>query len=365
MKMSWADPSPHHGSALPLPASAVGEAAPGPADLLGFVALAFTVSWSLWLLQPWLTRLDPLAGQFLGVLGAYGPSLAAVLIGWRASPARRRGPRPASQLVFPALTLLASLWLTGNDLRQIPASSHPLLAAILGVAVALLPAGLVWIAASGRARLGSLLAWRVGGRWWLAALGMVGVSYLLAFALLAALGQPWPPFPRTEVLPELLRLVPFVFLSTLLYGGPLGEEAGWRGVALPGLLRRFDPLLASVILGVLWGLWHLPLHLQGVYDGAAGVARPLWLALLVRVGSGLSLSIIMTWLYLRTGGNLLLMVILHTATNLSTGWLMPLGAGTYLGTIGLAVTLAVQGRMWRRPPERGHAATSRATVTPR
>jgi P-type E1-E2 ATPase len=71
-------------------------------------------------------------------------------------------------------------------------------------------------------------------------------------------------------------------------------------------------------------------------------------ALLMRVGSGIALAIVFTWLYNRTRGNVLLMVVLHTATNLSTGWLVPVGAGVYLGTILLAVALAIFDRMWQK-----------------
>ncbi len=51
-----------------------------------------------------------------------------------------------------------------------------------------------------------------------------------------------------------------------LAGGPLGEEAGWRGFALPRLQRRFDPVTSSLLLGFLWAGWHLPLIVARVYN---------------------------------------------------------------------------------------------------
>jgi uncharacterized protein len=71
-------------------------------------------------------------------------------------------------------------------------------------------------------------------------------------------------------------------------------------------------------------------------------------ALLMRLGSSISLAILFTWLYNRTNGNVLLMVVFHTATNLSTGWLLPINAGVYIGTILLTITVVFWDRMWQR-----------------
>ena len=86
------------------------------------------------------------------------------------------------------------------------------------------------------------------------------------------------------------------FFATALYGGPLGEEAGWRGFLLPRLLKRFDPLLASVYLALIWGIWHLPLHFTGYYNAVFGSP---WGGLLTRLFTTVPLAIIFTWLFNR------------------------------------------------------------------
>lgn len=53
-------------------------------------------------------------------------------------------------------------------------------------------------------------------------------------------------------------MIPIVYLYILFLGGPLGEEIGWRGFALPELMKRFSPFVASIILGLVWTFWHLP-----------------------------------------------------------------------------------------------------------
>jgi membrane protease YdiL (CAAX protease family) len=97
-------------------------------------------------------------------------------------------------------------------------------------------------------------------------------------------------------------------MITLIVGvilGPLWEEPGWRGFALPRLQGQFGPLLGTVILGVLWALWHLPGYLGG------------WMtiSILTLIISSIAFSTIMTWVYNHTRGSILLMILLHSASN--------------------------------------------------
>lgn len=174
-------------------------------------------------------------------------------------------------------------------------------------------AGVIIIAATrGKAGLQDLgqrfLRWRVGWRWWLIALFISGVIDLLAIGINVALGGQVPSFAffRQE-----WYLIPVVFLITLL-GGPLGEEFGWRGFALPHLQRRWNPTVASVIIGVVWALWHLPLFFQ-----AGSIHAEMGLALLpVFILGEIALATIITWVYNRTGSSLLVGgIILHNADN--------------------------------------------------
>ncbi|MGH8938790.1 MAG: CPBP family glutamic-type intramembrane protease [Actinomycetes bacterium] len=102
-----------------------------------------------------------------------------------------------------------------------------------------------------RKLLGRLLIWRVGVGWWTAvallstlALGAVGLSVLL--------GGDSPDVAVT--IPGAIAL----FLLFIFPGSAGGEEIGWRGFALPLLQADRSALGASVVLGVVWGVWHLP-----------------------------------------------------------------------------------------------------------
>ena len=105
-----------------------------------------------------------------------------------------------------------------------------------------------------RELLNRLLRWRVGLRWYLTV--FLGVPLLL---LGSAALSAWFSGKSLEFGPKDWRLALYALLIPLVTDpGPLGEELGWRGFALPRLLERWSALSASLILGLIWGLWHLP-----------------------------------------------------------------------------------------------------------
>ena len=100
-----------------------------------------------------------------------------------------------------------------------------------------------------------------------------------------------------------------LFLVNLSGTDGLGEELAWRGYALPRLLTQHNALVASLILGVLWALWHLPLVW---WEGATMYQHPIWLFLFDIPAK----SVLFTWVFLHTRGSVLLAMLLHGATNL-------------------------------------------------
>ena len=96
---------------------------------------------------------------------------------------------------------------------------------------------------------------------------------------------------------------------SIVPGSALGEEIGWRGYALPRLQSRMSALGASLIIGPIWALWHLPLWLTGT----PGRTPTLYAAFVISV---IALSVILTWVYNSTGGSLLMVVLLHATYNL-------------------------------------------------
>ena len=158
------------------------------------------------------------------------------------------------------------------------------------------------------ALLRGLTRWRLPAGWYAAALLIPAAVMLTAVGLDVLLGADAPSFPA----PGRWPLVAVNFLAVLLIGGPLGEELGWRGYALPRLERRFGWTAAAVLLGLIWAAWHLPLFLLPRTPQAH---LPLaWFVL-----QTVAFSVILAWVYGRSGGSLLLVVLLHGAVNTLAG----------------------------------------------
>jgi membrane protease YdiL (CAAX protease family) len=149
----------------------------------------------------------------------------------------------------------------------------------------------------------------VGWLWWGVALFFSGLLLLIAIVInVTFLGGEMPGFAFFR---EGWYWAPAYFALTII-GGPLGEEFGWRGFALPNLQRKFNPTVATIILGTLWGLWHLPLFFQ-----AGSLHAQIGLQMLpVYVLGEIVLATFITWVYNSTGGSLLVGgIILHNADN--------------------------------------------------
>jgi uncharacterized protein len=142
-----------------------------------------------------------------------------------------------------------------------------------------------------------------------------------------------------------------LFLVILILTDGLGEELAWRGFALPRLLTRHNALAASLILGVLWGLWHLPLIWT---EGAPMYQLPVWLFLLDITAK----SVLFTWVFLHTRGSALIAVLLRAATNLfavspnltTSGDLTPLLLAAGAKWVLVVVVIVVAGSSLARGP---------------
>lgn len=136
----------------------------------------------------------------------------------------------------------------------------------------------------------------------------------------------WPRFGDT---PWVLMIAATVF-STVI-GGQAGEEIGWRGYALPRLAARFGLGGASIVLGVIWACWHLPLF----YFQGADTNGQSFVAYLLQVTA---LSVAIAWLYWRTNGSLLLTMLMHAAIN-NTKDIVPSIARTATNPFALSASL--------------------------
>jgi uncharacterized protein len=183
-----------------------------------------------------------------------------------------------------------------------PALLGPLIAAVTVTALTAGRAGVRDLASR-------TVRWRVPIRWWLVAVSPV-LFLLLALAGLRAAGRVLPPpaaFGRFSGTP-LLGVVGVALMITLV--GSLGEEVGWRGYALPQLQRRYGPLTATLILAALWYCWHLPQFF--VVQSYREFGPIDYVGMFLGLGCG---AVVLTWLYNRSGGSVLLAVVWHGVYN--------------------------------------------------
>jgi uncharacterized protein len=217
-------------------------------------------------------------------------------------------------VLFFALAFVAS-WLLWMPLvassRNWIAGPAPFLLFYLGAAGPALAAIVLSGLDHGKRGVWSLLSrlavWRVHPKWYLIALLLPGAVRFIAFALLYLSG-----YVRSDVSfrkwPELVGI--FLLMLILV---PL-EELGWRGYALPKLQKISGAIRASLILGIMWSFWHLPLvWVKGSYQESPSPST----YILIFTVSILPISVLFTWLYNRTKGSLLHASIFHAAINLT------------------------------------------------
>lgn len=233
--------------------------------------------------------------------------------------AAREGMLARHPLVFFFLIAYAGSWLlevpialskTGTGLLPFTIP-RPLLALAIAAATFLGPTLSAFIMTGiteGRIGIGRLLRryvlWRVGFRWY-----MFVLLVIPAIEVLGAIVVPGALASFQSLTLSLVLTYPVAFVSTFILGGPLGEEPGWRGFALPRLQPLHGPLVGSVILGILWALWHLPLFWSGVWTPPT-IPNIVMFILMIT-----ALTIIMTWVFNNAKGSLLITMLMHASFN--------------------------------------------------
>ncbi len=238
----------------------------------------------------------------------------------------------------------------------------------------------VTAATSGKAGVGQLLRrcvqWRVGIQWHLIAIFgfllifLVGYSVFLGVNLPLTLLAKWPLL-FTVLLPQAV----FIILT-----GSFAEELGWRGFALPRLQQRYGPVLGTIILGTLHGLWHLPAFFTRLLGP---FSLPYYAGFLF---AAIVTTFLYTWIFNHTRGSVLLATLTHGCSNASTnvlvllvpahlvvsGWAAPIANGNWnevnviiFGVCALLLLIFTRGRLDYRPDQNAKLIeASRPAETP-
>jgi CAAX protease family protein len=146
--------------------------------------------------------------------------------------------------------------------------------------------------------------WKVNPIWYVAAIGLPFAMQYFSVLLNPLFGSAAPAWGN---IPPVMEIIPMVAIL-LVFSGPVGEEIGWRGFALPRLLEKYSALAASLILGSVWAIWHLPLILVDDFT-AHGAFMPVIAAILF------------TWISQNAKGSVLLAILMHASHQNSVRYL--------------------------------------------
>jgi len=202
----------------------------------------------------------------------------------------------------------ALYFLAGDALTQIfgeVSHRHPLF--MLAVYAPFLSALITTAAVSGKKGIAGLFRrlvhWRVGAGWYLTITAFFAFMFCTIRVVTWLSGSPVPEITFTW------QQAPILLLSLLITDpGPIGEEAGWRGFALPRIQRRLSPVAAGLALGAVWGVWHLP----AFFVSGLGHSIPELASFFIQI---VPLSLLMTLVYNATGGSILVAIIIHWLGN--------------------------------------------------
>jgi membrane protease YdiL (CAAX protease family) len=201
--------------------------------------------------------------------------------------------------------------------------------------------------------------WRAGWQWYLFIL--VGIPALMLFALII---QPGILTSFKGLTPIVFAQYPLFFIVVWFFGGPLGEEIGWRGFALPRLQPRYGPLLGTLILGVPWAVWHLPQFLTPYQGGGPGTGLMTFVTdfslFFVFV---MALAVIMTWLFNHTKESIFFAITTHASVDTPLVVLFPLflaadfmsqtlAFALGLGVVALFIVGLTRGRLGYQPNQK-------------
>lgn len=260
-----------------------------------FTLLTFMISWTLWALiaASGLRLNEDALADVAFIAGGFGPALAAIIL---------LAARGTPQEMF-------SFWRRILDVGRIP-----------------------------------LL-------WWGVALLLYPLTIAVAYLIVGLLSPD--SVSRAPLDAFLEQSAPAIVLNILYIAivGPISEEPGWRGYALDRLLAEWSPFVASLILGVVWWAWHLPLlAVQGSFLNVSG-GDPTFIA--GYLGTVVLYSILFTWVYQHTERSILSAILMHFSVNLTTGILAPAFEVFMVTTfllIAICALIIVRERMWRSQP---------------
>jgi membrane protease YdiL (CAAX protease family) len=311
---------------------------------MAYFVFTYAFSWGLWIpLQPLV-----LDGYYILIplisLGVFGPALVSIGLSAILNPSPKQGNRKKIAISFISTWIIAFIIILIGQLA-IDQTAYSLILLVISAINALLPAYVVSSIYSRipgvRVHLATYIATRENLGYYLLALVFIPVIWLLGMFMSRGLGMsiPNPEYAIVDV--RSVGMILLIFLMNAIHGG-LSEEPGWRGFALPRLQGQFSPLTSSIILGVLWAVWHAPARFGGIEAKTLEDTLIEWVLILF-------VTVIITWFYNRTKGSILVAALFHASMN-TTGRFLPGTLGAILLVPASMIFLVLIDKMWKKLP---------------
>jgi uncharacterized protein len=313
-------------------------------EIILFFLGTFVLSWTVYGLVAIVNLENKDTISRILLIAAYAPTISALVLSAISNPEVRKINTRKTLILYILVLSVASgiegldhiFWEHQIDLGLV------LLSAVMVTLAALIITRLLTNHVDAQLSLTEVRQWRFW-LWVPFALGLWPLLVVTAntIARLFVLQVPTNPIPSDVTFPVLLIES---FFWALFFGGGLNEETGWRGFALPRLQTQFSPLIASIIIGAFWGLWHVPLHMMdvGMYGGNT------WGAL-IRI-MDIPRAVMFTWLYNRTKGKLLIVMLFHAAINTTSYFMSRSHVVAFALVFLVGIFLVILDKMWHKLP---------------
>lgn len=303
--------------------------------VIWYLVFAFAITWTSILAS---LLLGPTS--FIAIPGVFGPSIAGIIVATCMNPAPSRASPKKRVAIFVLVFLISvcvflflafmSAWSVGISF-YISYTVTALLAAYIFSSY--------YHPIQGIAQMFRGLNQKGKKRIWLIIAAVLPLFFAIAGATIN-LGMGIDYF-QTISSASIISLVLFI-PNMFIFGGPSGEEPGWRAFATPQIQKYYNPLVVGLIIGLFWTVLHLPLYWTGDYSGGleAAAIRFIW---------NTALGVLFTWVYNESNGNLFAALILHTSNNIVAS-LFPAGNYYIMWAVMIAFTAiaVVATKFWRK-----------------
>jgi membrane protease YdiL (CAAX protease family) len=328
-------------------------------QIVAFFIITFAISWGLGFTYDAVTNKGIFLLAPLVFVALCGPALAGLIISAVCNNQPKQGTKRTYWIAFVVAWAVSMLIFLANNTFINHAPLSPIMVGFTLVSV--LPVAFVISAAYSRIPavrnyLSSLIRLRGVWGWCLLALVWTPVLVLISIPISSILGrQPITSHQFLDTSLALIGLIAVKFFYQVFFFNATGEEAGWRGFALPRMQLLTSPLVACLVLNLFWPLWHL---FPWMAEGRPVFSPEFWTQTYLEL---LPATVTLGWFYNRSRGSILVAGIAHAAANTAYAFFPNLDWTVFNWTVVVAaLVLILADRMWKKLPS-DHPAVYRST----